>query len=81
MFILTIIQYKNNDNLLKQQVAQAVKHRIKRRCCNVAKIQFKVKHIIIKTSKEQKEIHMKQVFAALIKIAEGETKPNAPQQF
>jgi len=30
---------------------------------------FTVKHIIAKTSKEEKELHMKQAYAAMLKMA------------
>jgi hypothetical protein len=43
--------------------------------------QFQVKHAIVKTSKEQKELHMKQIYAALIKMADRENSKisNTPQ--
>jgi hypothetical protein len=47
------------------------------------KVEFKVKHIIIETTKEEKELHIKQACAALLKIA-GRKNGNTlidPQQF
>lgn len=37
------------------------------------KTEFTVTHVILKASKEEKEIHMKQVYTALLKMANKES--------
>lgn len=51
------------------QNAQAVRHRMNWEGMTMQKqTSFKVKHVIVQTSKEERELHMKQTIAALLKM-------------